>query len=66
MELISITIQYNEDGTASVGYVCSDGLTPEAGASACRFVASRFDGLAIDAEVERRLAEREKADEQPV
>jgi hypothetical protein len=58
MQIITITLD-EKDGQIGVSSICSDGVTPEIGESACRFIADQFRQAAIEAEVERRIAERE-------
>ena len=62
MQIITITIEQDED-TTRVGFNASDGVTPQMGESACRFVAARFQEVAIEAEIERRLKERGNAED---
>lgn len=58
MEIITITIE--QDGEQRrIGMNHSSAVTAEMGMQACEFIANVFREQAIEAEVERRLAEKE-------
>jgi len=63
MQIITISIGEGPDGAPFIQLLYSDGVNPAQGASACRSAASTFDNLAIEAEVQRRLAEREREED---
>jgi len=56
MHIITITIG-DQDGRPQLGYFHSEGVTPAMAAAACRAIATEYDKLAIEAEVQRRLEE---------
>ena len=57
MEIITITIEQDDD-KQRIGMNYSSGVTPKMGATACEFITNIFREQAIEAEVERRLAEK--------
>ena len=57
MEIIILTIEQDGD-KQRIGMNHSSAVTPEMGTAACDFIASVFREQAIEAEVERRLAEK--------
>lgn len=59
MEIITITVDQNED-TQKIGMYHSGAITPEMGVHACELVAGAFRDMLIEAEVARRLAEKEE------
>jgi hypothetical protein len=59
VEIITITVQAQEDGQIAVAAIKSNGLELQMAVSACELAARQFRQAAIEAEVERRLAERE-------
>lgn len=66
MQSITILLERNAEGQIAISYHPTEGISPEAGESACRFVAEQFRQAAIEArvqaEVERRLEEQEADD----
>ena len=53
---ITIVLQEQNEQTA-VHHIVGGDISPEVAANACRFIAAQFDKLAIEAEVQRRIAE---------
>jgi len=58
MEIITIQIE-TRNGQPSVAFQSSSGVTPDMGQAACSLVADAFREQLIEAEIERRMAERE-------
>ena len=58
MEIITITIEQDGDNKR-IGMNHSSAVTPDIGIAACEFIAGIFREQAIEAEVERRLAEKD-------
>lgn len=63
MQSITILIQQTDDGRTAIQHYVGGEIPPEIAAEACRYVATAFDGLAIEAEVQRRL-EAARAEDQ--
>ena len=65
MKTITLFISTGEDGRPLIQVAPSDGVEPQDGIQACRYGVRVFEEAAIDAEVERRIRERETATDEP-